>query len=147
MDEFATEAWYALHRDPIYSAWNEEQAGKALKKLTPTLAAALPIATVRLAAACFEFGWPRRQRHVLALALDAATVRANAYQFGDQIALSNSPVLTVFGLAAEIDFPEAAKRALALHHGPMKPLVLAHVARMAGAAANWKPGHTITVLH
>lgn len=147
MDEFAAEAWYALHRDPIYSAWNEDQAGKALKKLTPTLAAALPVATARLAAACFEFGWLRRERRVLATALDTATLRANAYKFGDQIALSNSPVLTVFGLAAEIDFPETATRALALRSGPMKPLILAHVARMAQAATRWKPGHAITALH
>lgn len=127
--------------------WQEQSERRAMKMLTRAVAAGYPLAVARLAVGAFELNRLADARAALRLALDEAERRANAVARGERIATSSSPVLGVFGIAGEIDFSLASRRALALRAGPMRPLVLAHVARMAGSSARWKPGKPVTVLH
>lgn len=140
----------ALARSAI-ATWNPQfqavSLHEALRSLSPATAAGWPIATVYLAVGSYELKHTRDMNRALALATDEASQRANRAKWGTRISLSGSAVLAVFGAAAEIDFPGTRARAESLRPGPMKILVLAHVARMARVAARLRPGQLVTLLH
>jgi hypothetical protein len=131
--------------------WNlgyqAENLREAIKRLSPAVAASLPVAAVRVAVGSFELGRMEDARRSLDLALDEAMRRANRIHWGTPIQISGSAVLEVFGAAAEIDLARARLRAEALRPGPMKILVLARVARMAPAAARLRPGQPVALFH
>lgn len=107
------------------------------ESLTKTLIRQHPLAAANLGVALAEVDLRDDESEMLGVALDgAAHGRGGAYE-----------ALTAFGVAAELDFPLAAQRALELPEGVFKAVALAHVARMAPIASIIAPSRPIVIVH